>query len=470
MSAPHRPIKHLEVALGAAEGTNTAVPSTDYVEFSMQKTQNQQAEFVTKALLVLLACIYLSTPFSDIALVSFAEKELRVSVYHCLATLFLIAVCVSAFFSSERPRLFPFSYEMAFLLFWFVSVAFSLLMPVAINGQLSYTEIEALSVGDTRPIFLSLWHFVHFAYVLSGISISFGSVLILRNIKEFSTLLSIGLLGLALSACIGAAQFLFGTYSLDTYPTILGQPVVQNDVLRLKGFAKEPSLFVVPLSAGLGAVTVAFWFSKSLLSKLLWLMLISLFMCVCYLSNSTTGLLGIISSTLIGSALSFFALKECRKPMLIALIFFSIIAFGIHGPVLEQIHEKLNHGSFELRYASVVLALKLGLESPVLGVGFGVVPAFDLISKIFVGTGLIGILFFAGFVASAFCRSIYLISSKEYEEDHIRLTTITLAAFCQLVFASSISGFTYQNGEFWIVVGLLLAINMKFSHSKIKPV
>ena len=154
---------------------------------------------------------------------------------------------------------------------------------------------------------------------------------------------------------------------------------------------------------------------------------------MCYLSKSTTGLLGIISSTLIGSALSFFALKECRKPMLIALIFFSIIAFGIHGPVLEQIHEKLNHGSFELRYASVVLALKLGLESPVLGVGFGVVPACDLISKIFVGTGLIGILFFAGFVASAFCRSIYLISSKEYEEDHIRLTTITLAAFCQLV-------------------------------------
>ena len=139
MSAPHRPIKHLEVALGAAEGTNTAVPSTDYVEFSMQKTQNQQAEFVTKALLVLLACIYLSTPFSDIALVSFAEKELRVSVYHCLATLFLIAVCVSAFFI-RTTKLFPFSYEMAFLLFWFVSVAFSLLMPVAINGQLSYTK------------------------------------------------------------------------------------------------------------------------------------------------------------------------------------------------------------------------------------------------------------------------------------------------------------------------------------------
>ena len=132
------------------------------------------------------------------------------------------------------------------------------------------------------------------------------------------------------------------------------------------------------------------------------------------------------------------------------------------------IFDKLTSDSGYQRLFLLEQAWNIFLKYPILGVGWGVLPVYDLLIKFLSGLGLFGSAFF---FAAVFNIVINLVKTIQYKdnvaESEIAVwATALLTANLSFLVVSELGGFKDQVALLWFILGLSIAIAMVHSRDK----
>ena len=192
------------------------------------------------------------------------------------------------------------------------------------------------------------------------------------------------------------------------------------------------------------------------------------------LALSTTALIGIIIIHFVywifnkPSLIQFF--KSIVAITFLFLVFFLMYKNFENFAVIIDVFvlNKFSSGSAESRLDVAFNAFEVFLRHPIIGVGFGVLPASDLIITILVGTGLIGFMSFFIILTIIFYNSLFAKVTKIFfnktNESKFRiinrisdLLNALIFSYLNLLIIYQSIGFTFRFGDFWAISGIIVA-------------
>ena len=442
--------------------------------------------------------IYLSAffvPFSGTSVMNLAAFELGVVAFTFTAVVWLVSNLVQALSMRLGRVTVTLRDPVAVAMIWFLLVvALSLFMPFIIDGRDHFDGAGILGDVKTHAIRFSSWHIVHVGYVLIGVAFVLTASAVLRKKQRIESLVRWYVLGGAFAAGVGLLEVVFDltglsfpVYYLNTVPTtdLTGTGGRRLDgelgLLRISSVSQEPSVFGGHLAVVFAFVWTHLTLRRRLFSKStdIGVALVITGALIFSLSSVAYAGLGIVVGLTALLSLSrrrgMFRMAALLGVLCIMLVAAARAVSESEEIVNYFILEKTQSGSFLERATTIVNAFDLALRYPVLGVGWGLVPSFDLIVKIFVGAGLVGLFVFFRLWVSIFLALLQIrrtLRRSVISSSTLRASGLAegmLVGFLTLTLIYIVNGFEYRYGDFWILLTLVVAMRQRYPWTPKSP-
>ena len=413
---------------------------------------------------------FTGTAVFKISLSSFNAEGIRVSMF--LGFFCLLRHTISVLL--RQKVIYPFNQKQtlnALFLFSFV-VLVSLIMPIIINGYFSiidpYFKI-GIYYAKTKALYFSMQYLTQTLYFIFGALICY--VIVIQNktsvdirktlrVYIFSTFF-VSLWGWVEITCyylnISYPSFLFNMNSvnLENIPVLMGLP-------RITSVALEPSIMVQQMVT---VVPILFWdlINKNfIMQKLTEIIILGYLILTLLLSISSSAYFGLVSFALI-ILWELFHRKRMKYWLFILVIFMSLLAITVTPFVLYQLSLKINTFSGIERWKALTYGWTYFREYPILGIGWGVFPSWDLIICILCGSGIIGFSVLLILLLNIYrkYRSQLKIINTSPSNSFLNILTLNLVGKHSLIIMlviSQFSGFIYHAQYFWFILGIAIAI------------
>ncbi len=172
------------------------------------------------------------------------------------------------------------------------------------------------------------------------------------------------------------------------------------------------------------------------------------------IAYTTTGVIGflLIIGLLLKNRIRFFN-KASKYVLVLAYMALSAIALIFISIYLVNVSD--TYSGIE-RFKTVYLGFRYFLDYPILGLGWGVFPTYDLVINLLVNFGIFGTLSFAIFLFNIFIRFVKKIKLKNKYQ---LLYKAGLESLLLILIVSELSGFIYHSQYFWLYIGVVITIS-----------
>jgi len=363
------------------------------------------------------------------------------------------------------------------LRFFMFVVALSLAMPLWINGRLT-VECPDLGCTDSGPLGFSARHVTQTIYLTYGVIIAIFIALRNSDLLEFKKTVRVFLASSIFVSFWGFLQwycyragvsypaFIFNNSASESAKGYL-EDLSDLGLTRISSVATEPSMLSqYMVIAGVFAVFAVFG-GRIVISKLWDRVALGAAVLVLLLSTSSTAYAGLV----ILVPASMFGLWYLKKLGLRPLAIGGVTMFTLyvvyagsslaHEVADTMIFSKAEGYSAFGRFNSLLLAFGYFRTFPILGIGWGSAPSYDLALKLLSNTGILGLLTFGLFVTTTFAglwRSMAWNAPQKRMSERAYWACCLLVATFMLIVTNEISGFAFVYGHPWFVFGLALAV------------
>lgn len=412
---------------------------------------------------VIFAALIISLPFTatSVADIGLGRAPLVISPSMIFAVIFIVRGVFAGRQATTSRGLAVALYGL--MLVPLVSIAINYVWPVAVQGFDIFTQ---RAISSSTEITRSTW--TQTAYWWLWIS-----VIAVAHVRK--NLLNLDWFKISLGTAVfvsiwGIAQFAFSALGLSfpntlfansTSPFLQGylQLIPGTEIGRVTSVAAEPSFLSAYLTMILAWVLYrnALSDKKNKINRILIALLI-----VCTgLSTSTTGYIGLLTILMaygIFSTYKAFKNFKLNRGSLISLMAILFLAIPAAAIILVTQWEKIyvftlgkaTSGSFSARTGTIAATLKLVEEAPVFGGSIGPVTAFSLPIWLLGSLGALGLLAFLVFLGVTLNRAARFQSVTG---------RATMGMILTWLLVTTIAGFPFQYGMFWMPFILLAAIN-----------
>lgn len=403
----------------------------------------------------------------QISLSSVQAQGIRVSMV--LGVLSFLRYLISLV-AKEKIRV-PFGQRapLIILLLWGGVVCSSLIMPFLISGKLKVLDTYASLVyyATEEPLFFKFQYVTQTLYFLFGIF--FAAFVALKNpdSKTLRQTLKVYLYASLFVAIWGFVEIIL-FYLHVPYPWFLFNHNSMNmdgtleigGIPRVSSVALEPSILAQQLLTTLPFLFWGIYYKVGFISvgkQKIILGLVVLILMLCYSSTAYVGLV------ILGGLITLKLMARRRIPR-IFLVLTGIIALSILAAtpfLIDDLIQKLNDYSGLERMRAIVYGWKYFHEYPLLGIGWGAMPTWDLIICVLVGAGIIGLgglIWLLTLIFANYKRQLNLdVDDPERQREFWFIRVSTLQSLVILLAVSQLSGFIYHSQYFWLILGLAIA-------------
>lgn len=429
----------------------------------------------------LFLLVIISIPFSATAVFNIAEKDSNsgtgISFTLVVLLLYLFRRFLEVLLKGRTIILGRFSLGLFFV--FLASMALSLAVPLLNSGKTFQAVDPFGAIEATYTVALDVEHIIQWGYfalwglflLLAGKDIADTKQLIL----VMRTMLYTGIF-----VCIwGWMQLIVSMLGLP-YPyqvfnnTLSGsghgyrQIVEGVGISRMSSVSVEPSFFsaylLVLLSLLLGFIILG----VPVIGKYRDLWLAGLFAVTAASSTAATAYSGLGFIGLLG----FFAILWARKQLLSRLI---LVLVGVLGtifvvgmlylsvPLVQNITNsfllnRTDSFSFSIRFQSLVFALHSFTNFPLLGLGVNSMTVYSLPFWLIANGGLLGLFTFIAAYLSLFRYPLTILGDTMAPSFVKGLGVGVVLALSTLLFITTLTGFPYNYGHFWLPILLALAV------------
>ena len=417
-------------------------------------------------------------PFSATSIANIEGLKLSFLLWTFLGGLWILRHLVQVRLPLPRER----GYAVTMVVVFAAIAGVSLLMPVYIDGQLLVGIGDApffsrgflVSTAEYYPLRFSGWHVVNYLELLFGlvVAVLIGAANSDRERLRFSLRVMalsggvVALLGL-LEVTLPRLGLPYPFYFLNNSASGFieeGRILQDIGVIRMSSVAEEPSILarhllrIVPLVL-FGVICRQPLFSSQIDAALVFLMAVALL-----LSTSATAIVGFGVMMVVASLV----LLRMRRIGIryAAFVVVAVLAAGAFYWLSDEAAEfvnlyvlsKLETGSGAGRVASVWVGLEYFWEYPLLGVGWGVVPVYDLVMHVLVHVGVLGFVAFAVMLSYVLGRVLRLVQRTSRHPVESVWAAAAFVSALTLLAAFQVSGFNYRLGDFWLMLGISLGL------------
>ena len=363
------------------------------------------------------------------------------------------------------------------LRFFMFVVVLSLAMPLWINGRLT-VECPEVGCTDSGPLSFSARHVTQTIYLAYGVIITIFIALRNSDLREFRKTIRVFLASSIFVSFWGFLQwycyraginypaFIFNNNASESAKGYL-EELSDLGLTRISSVATEPSMLSqYMLIAGVFAVFAVFG-GRTVISKWWDRVALGAAVLVLLLSTSSTAYAG-LAILLPASMFGLWYLKKLGlRPLAIVVVTMVTLYVVYAGSSLVRdvadstIFSKAEGYSAIGRFNSVLLAFGYFRAFPILGIGWGSAPSYDVALKLLSNTGILGLLTFGLFVVTTFIglwKSMAWNAPEKRVSERAYWACCLLVATFMLLFTNEISGFAFVYGHPWFVFGMALAV------------
>ncbi len=375
-------------------------------------------------------------------------------------------------------------FHMPFLARWYLTlililtltIVLSQMMPLYISGSFNVVDSykEILAYADEIPLYYDIQWATQALYFVFGCLVSMYLVIHLGTSDLLISTLRIYLYSTIFVSAWGLIEWLLYQLSVP-YPYQLfnhnsasfGGSMELYGMVRITSVALEPSILSQQLITTLpfflfkekGAITV--------LSPALHKLGAGMIILVLMLSTSATAYIGLLFVLI----WYYFSLDRITYNTILIrsaiTIFFIGVVLGLSDYIYGIVMYKIESFSGNERLMSVMYAVKYFVNYPILGIGWGVMPSWDLLFCVLAGSGLIGFVVMFMLFAQIIV-TLLKIRAKEYGYEYVRKSS--LLSFVSLLLVSQLSGFIYHSLYFWFILGFVVAVIVHITNVESRPV
>jgi len=342
------------------------------------------------------------------------------------------------------------------------------MMPFIINGN--YMILDRYTGGvyyaKEMPLYPSIQWITQLLYFLIGLFVVYLISVTYTSINEVKRLLKLVLSGITFMIFWGwigdFCVFLNIPYPHQLF-NHLGMSKEGISILsgwpRMASVTMEASYFaqilipITPFFYWFSQEEKSFVFNKKYHSIMYFVSIIS-----ALLAYTTTGVIGflLIIGFLLMNRIRFLNTIS-RYILVLFYLGLSVLALVFISIYLVNIAD--TYSGVE-RFKTIYLGFEYFLDYPILGLGWGVFPTYDLFINLLVNFGILGTVSFIIFIFNIFTRFNTKIKLKNKFKP---LYKAGLESLILLLIVSELSGFIYHSQYFWLYIGLAISISsLKF--------
>ncbi|MDI6619036.1 MAG: hypothetical protein QME45_10250 [Clostridiales bacterium] len=371
------------------------------------------------------------------------------------------------------------------LLFWLASLI-SFLTPIIFKNK-----VINFAGNMSLKLYVSKGSVTQFFYLTLILLFTDLSVVFINNKERLYSTIKTFMYSLLFTAIWGIFQFI-SFYFRIPYPYYifnnnkgyaqLWYQIIYN-IHRVNSVATEPSTYSFFLLMMIPFVLIFWIYDLDIFKKTYLTILLIFTLMVTFLTTSTTSYIGLILILLLILILNIYfnfnkqmnLNKKSNRGFVniiiliisIILIVSFIIVLATHMLNIKLIHiigtlkfvsiNKLNTKSGIDRRKGFVNAIEVFFHSPIIGVGWGRIRSFDLISTLLANTGILGALSFVAVVFYSLKSILKTINIKDNSLSVISLSIGISIIMGLFSFAVAIPDIFYY--YFWIVIGMAISLN-----------
>lgn len=353
-----------------------------------------------------------------------------------------------------------------------VIVMLSQLMPLYISGSFNVVDSysSALMHAEEIPLYYDVQWATQSAYFIFGCFVSIFLVIYLQEEKLLIGAIRAYLYATIFVAAWGLLEWLL--YQLEViYPYYLfnhvsanwGGSMVLNGFVRITSVGLEPSILAQQLITALPFFLYKESDKNAVIPPLLRKIGGGMIVAVLLLSTSATAYIGL--AFVFTAYLLSIKKSITYRGLLVNLVvgtMFLIALVLLSDSIYELVTQKLNSYSGKERMMSIVYAITYFINYPVLGIGWGVMPSWDLFFCLLAGAGILGLVIMSVLLATI-TISLLSMQNKDPENDYLRRSS--LLSFLSLLLVSQVSGFIYHALYFWFILGFVIAVIVHISRA-----
>lgn len=344
-----------------------------------------------------------------------------------------------------------------------IIVLISQVMPFIIDGKFNVLDRYSMGVywAKEQPLYPSLQWLTQALYFVIGLLVVFVISATYKSIEDIKRALKFLLSGITFMVFWGWIGDLTYFFNIP-YPNLFNQIGMNelgihvfNGFPRMVGTTMEASYFaqilipITPYFYWFHQQQKSFVFSKVFNKNMYFLSLITLPIAI-----TTTGVFGffLVAGFWLKNNVRFFSK---RSRYFLVLLYLVIILIAVFFAINYLINISGTYSGIE-RFKTVTLGASYFIKYPILGLGWGVFPTYDLIINLLVNFGIIGTIPFLIFLYNVYIR----LKKNIKEKLHINypLFIAALESFILLLIVSQLSGFIYHSQYFWLYIGLAISI------------
>ena len=340
---------------------------------------------------------------------------------------------------------------------------FSQFMPFIINGNYRVLDRYTTDIywATEEALYPSFQWITQTIYLFIGLLVVFiisSTYKTLKQVKKMLKLLISGITFMIFWGWLGDITFFLNI----PYPQIFNQIGMSefgilafNEFPRMASVTMEASYFAQIL---IPATPYFYWFhqekkpfifSNVFNKRMYYFSILSLLIAV-----TTTGVFGFFMLTALWliNNLRFYSV---RSKYFFITIYLVLLFISIYLAVNYLINISETYSGIE-RFKTVHYGAIYFLDYPILGLGWGVFPTYDLIINLLVNFGLIGTIPFLILLYNIFIKLKVRISAERtllYQ-----LYRAAIESFLLILIVSQLSGFIYHSQYFWLYLGISISI------------
>ncbi|TXE08458.1 hypothetical protein ES711_08095 [Gelidibacter salicanalis] len=344
-------------------------------------------------------------------------------------------------------------------------VVLSEIMPFIING--SYKVLDRYNslvfYAKEIPLVPNIQWITQMLYFIIGLLVVFLITVSYKTMLEIKTFLKFFISGIIFMICWGWFEIFCFFIDVD-YPYYIFDHIGMSKQGSLIGDYGFPRMISVTFEASylaqllIPAIPFFYWSAQehqkivfSTLFNKIFYIISTLTLIV---AQTSTGILGFLITTglLLKNRMQRFS-KRIR--ILLVLLFIILCVIALFFAIIIVL-EKSNEYSGIERLKTVTLGFKYFLDYPLLGLGWGVFPTYDLLINLLANFGLLGTIPFLILLRNIYYRFLKLIKLND-KNKHIYKAG--LESFILILVVSQLSGFIYHSQYFWMYLGLAISIS-----------
>jgi len=345
----------------------------------------------------------------------------------------------------------------------------SLIMPIIIDGDLKVLNAHEVAIyfAEPQPLYFSFQYATQFAYFLFGCLLACYFAIKNSSPENLHRSIQIYLYATLFVCCWGIVEFVLFFLNIP-YPSFIfngnlksmnvAGTVIQTGtgMPRISSVSLEPSIMSQQLLTVIPLLFWQVWERGKYLSKPNPKYLLFLTVLVLLISTAASAWLGLFMFILI-VIIHYLQQKRISQTALTFIAIGVVTAICATPFVIQGLSGKLSSYSGIERFRAYTEGWSYFFRYPILGIGWGVFPVWDLVTCIAVATGIVGL-----FISLWLLVSIYRNFRKLRRSGNYSFVNRSIwHSFLLLLAISQASGFIYHSQYFWLVLGLTMAASVK---------